>query len=278
MSKSIFRYAAAGSLTLVLLLGSCAAPSNISYFQDAAALNQMAVSEIEQFKLRPEDKINIIVNSANPMLENQFTLTSRGNVQQTFGASVPPVTSAGGSGSSNLPIAYTVDDQGTIKFPILGKISVAGKTRKEVAQYIEERLMARDLVEDPIVTVEYVNIGVNVLGEVNKAGRINVTKDHFTVLDAITGAGDLTINGKRENVMVCRQVDGVNQVYYLDLTNMQSLLQSPAYYLQQNDLVYVSPNSKRKREANSVGNTFTTPAIWISIASLLTTITALILK
>ena len=98
------------------------------------------------------------------------------------------------------------------------------------------------------------------------------------MLDAITGAGDLTINGKRENVMVCRQVDGVNQVYYLDLTNMQSLLQSPAYYLQQNDLVYVSPNSKRKREANSVGNTFTTPAIWISIASLLTTITALILK
>ena len=278
MSKSIFRYIAAGSLTLMLLLDSCAVPTNIAYFQDAAALNQMAISETEQFKLRPEDKINIIVNSANPMLENQFTLTTRGNVQQTLGASVPPVTTAGGSFSSSQPIAYTVDDQGTIKFPILGKISVAGKTRKEVAQYIEERLVARDLVKDPIVTVEYLNIGVNVLGEVNKAGRINVTKDHFTVLDAITSAGDLTINGKRENVMVCRQVDGVNQVYYLDLTNMQSLLQSPAYYLQQNDLVYVSPNSKRKREANSVGNTFTTPAIWISIASLLTTITALILK
>ena len=278
MSKSIFRYIAAGSLTLMLLLDSCAVPTNIAYFQDAAALNQMAISETEQFKLRPEDKINIIVNSANPMLENQFTLTSRGNVQQTLGASVPPVTTAGGSPSSSQPIAYTVDDQGTIKFPILGKISVAGKTRKEVAQYIEERLVARDLVKDPIVTVEYLNIGVNVLGEVNKAGRINVTKDHFTVLDAITSAGDLTINGKRDNVMVCRQVDGVNQVYYLDLTNMQSLLQSPAYYLQQNDLVYVSPNNKRKREAVSVGNTFTTPAIWISIASLLTTITALILK
>lgn len=265
-------------MTLILLLGSCAVPSNIAYFQDAAALNQMAVSETEAFKLRPEDKINIIVNSANPMLESQFTLTTRGSVQQTLGASVPPVTTAGGSFSSSQPIAYTVDDQGTIKFPILGKLSVAGKTRKEVAQYIEERLVARDLVKDPIVTVEYLNIGVNVLGEVNKAGRINVTKDHFTVLDAITSAGDLTINGKRDNVMVCRQVDGVNQVYYLDLTNMQSLLQSPAYYLQQNDLVYVSPNNKRKREAVSVGNTFTTPAIWISIASLLTTITALILK
>lgn len=265
-------------MALSLLLGSCAVPSDITYFQDAAALNQMAVGETEPFKLRPEDKINIIVNSANPMLENQFTLTTRGNVQQTLGASVAPVTTAGGSPSSSQPIAYTVDDQGTINFPILGKLTVAGKTRKEVAQYIEERLVARDLVKDPIVTVEYLNIGVNVLGEVNKAGRINVTKDHFTVIDAITSAGDLTINGKRDNVMVCRQVDGVNQVYYLDLTNMQSLLQSPAYYLQQNDLVYVSPNNKRKREAVSVGNTFTTPAIWISIASLLTTITALILK
>ena len=145
MSKSIFRYIAAGSLTLMLLLGSCAVPTNIAYFQDAAALNQMAISETEQFKLRPEDKINIIVNSANPMLENQFTLTTRGNVQQTLGASVPPVTSAGGSGSSNLPIAYTVDDQGTIKFPILGKISVAGKTRKEVAHRTFLRFPPHDL-------------------------------------------------------------------------------------------------------------------------------------
>lgn len=112
----------------------------------------------------------------------------------------------------------------------------------------------------------------------NKAGHIDINKDHFTIVDALSRAGDLTINGNRRNVLVTRQVDGQNQVYTLDLTNMQSLLQSPAYYLQQNDLVYVSPTNKRKREANATGNTFNTPAIWISIASLLTTITALILK
>ena len=277
MTKKTFRRATLCGFVTLLLAG-CHVPQNISYFQDAAALNNMAVSGVDQFKLRPEDKINIVVNCQNPMLEQQFTLTTRGNVAQTLGAAVAPVTASGGSYGSNQPIAYTVDSQGTIDFPVLGRLSVAGKTRKEVAQYIQERLVARNLVEDPIVTVEYLNIGINVLGEVNKAGRINVTKDHFTILDAIAGAGDLTINGRRENVMVCRQVDGVNQVYYVDLTNMQSLLLSPAYYLQQNDLVYVSPNNKRKREAVSVGNTFATPAIWISIASLLTTIAALLIK
>ena len=116
------------------------------------------------------------------------------------------------------------------------------------------------------------------LGEVNHAGIIPVTKDHFTILDALSGAGDLTINGDRTRVMVTRQVDGVNQVYFVDLTQMQSLLQSPAFYLQQNDLVYVTPNDKRKREAQSVGNTFNTPAVWISLASLATTIAALLIR
>ena len=139
-------------------------------------------------------------------------------------------------------------------------------------------MIARELVSDPIVTVEYVNMGVNVMGEVNKAGRIDIDKDHFTLLDALAKAGDLTITGQRKDVLVTRQVDGMNHVYHVDLTNMQTLLNSPAYYLQQNDLVYVSPNDKRKRESKAMGNTFNTPAVWISIASLLTTITALIIK
>ena len=121
-------------------------------------------------------------------------------------------------------------------------------------------------------------MGVNVLGEVSHPGRIDITKDHFTIVDALSYAGDMTINGNRCNILVARQVDGANQVYTLDMTNMQQVLNSPAYYLQQNDLVYVSPNNKRKREANATGNTFNSPSIWISIASLLTTITALILK
>lgn len=258
-------------------LVSCSTPKDVTYFQDAKFLDGMAVQAEQQLRLRPEDKINIVVNSSNPMLEQQFTLTTM-NTNYVLGSSVTPKTTVGNTNGNGQMVAYTVDEQGTIEFPVLGKISVGGKTRKEVAQYIQDRLIARELVNDPIVTVEYVNMGVNVLGEVNKAGHIDINRDHFTIMDALSYAGDLTINGNRRNILVTRQVDGQNQVYTLDLTNMQSLLNSPAYYLQQNDLVYVSPNDKRKREANATGNTFNTPAIWISIASLLTTITALIIK
>lgn len=259
-------------------ISSCSTPKDITYFQDSSLLNGMAVQAEQQLRLRPEDKINIVVNSSNPMLENQFTLTAT-NSNNVLGASVQPkIAAVKNTSSYTQMVAYTVDEQGTIDFPILGKISVGGKTRKEVAQYIQDRLIARELVSDPIVTVEYVNMGVNVLGEVNKAGHIDIMKDHFTIVDALSYAGDLTINGNRRDVMVTRQVDGENQVYRLDLTNMQTTLNSPAYYLQQNDLVYVSPNNKRKREANATGNTFNNPSIWISIASLLTTITALIIK
>lgn len=262
---------------MLLELVGCATPTNVAYFQDAEALNGMWMQAEQQFRLRPEDKINIVVSSSNPLLEQQFTLTTNSRVSNTLGSSVTPQTTAGRSSSQSQLIAYTVDEQGTIEFPILGKISVAGKTRKEVASYIQARLISRKLVSDPIVTVEYVNLGVNVLGEVNKAGHIDITKDHLTVADAIAYAGDLTINGNRENVMVRRQVDGENQIYYIDLTRMQSMLESPAYYLQQNDLIYVSPNDKRMRESQSYGNTFNNPSVWISIVSLLTTIAALIL-
>lgn len=265
------------AIAAALWLSACSTPKDITYFQDAEALNGMALQAEQQFRLRPEDKINIVVNSSNPMLEQQFTLTTP-NSNYTLGATVKPKTTNSNNGSYSQTIAYTVDEQGTIDFPVLGKISVGGKTRKEVAQYIQDRLMARELVSDPIVTVEYVNMGVNVLGEVSKPGHIDINKDYFTIVDALSHAGDMTINGNRKNVMVTRQVDGANQVYTVDMTNMQQVLNSPVYYLQQNDLVYVSPNNKRKREANATGNTFNTPAIWISIASLLTTITALIIK
>lgn len=258
------------------LLNSCSSPQNVAYFQDAEALHGMAVQMEQQFTLRPEDKINIIVNSSNPMLEQQFSLTTSSNTNYTLGASVTPKTTAGKSNTIGQMIAYTVDEQGTINFPILGKITVGGKTRQQVAEYIQERLIARELVDDPIVTVEYVNLGVNVLGEVSHPGHIDIMKDHFTIVDALSYAGDLTINGRRDNVMVSRQVDGVNQVYTIDMTNMQTMLLSPAYYLQQNDLVYVSPNNKRMRESQATGNTFNTPGFWMSLTSLAVTLVTMI--
>lgn len=262
-----------------LLFTACSSPTNIAYFQDAQLIQGMMVQDRQTFRLQPGDKINIVVNSSDPMLSSQFTLVSAAQ-RGTLGASVKPITNAGSSaasGSSQV-IAYTVDDQGDIRFPVLGKVSVLGKSREEVADFIAKRLIERELVKDPVVTVEYVNMGVNVLGEVNKPGHIDITKDYFTLLDAIAYAGDLTVNGERENVMVMRRVDGEDRTYYVNLLSKKDVLESPAFYLQQNDWIYVSPNSKRKRDSNASGNTLSSPTFWISVASLLTTITALLAK
>ena len=268
----------ASLIVLVGWLSCCRTPKNVAYFQNAEAIRGMTLQNEQPFRLRPKDKINIVVSSTDPMLVNQFNLTSVSQNFKALGTTLAPETSVGGSPSGSAILAYTVDEQGDIDFPVLGKLAIQGKTRQEVAAYIRARLIARELVLDPIVTVEYVNLAVNVLGEVNHPGRINAQKDYFTILDAIAAAGDLTINGQRENVMVMREVDGEDQTYVINLCDRQDMLTSPAYYLQQNDVVYVTPNPKRRREANSTGNTFNQPSVWISIASLLTTITALLLR
>lgn len=267
-------------VSLICLLGSCAVPKNVAYFQNAEAIQGMVLQDEQPLRLRPKDKINIIVSSADPMLVSQFNLTAATSSMRSLGSTTTPRTTAGSTSGSTTAqlLAYTVDEQGDINFPVLGKVAVGGKTRQEVAEYIRLRLINRDLVRDPLVTVEYVNLSVNILGEVNRPGRIEITKDYFTIVDAIAQAGDLTINGQRENVMVHREVDGEDQTYIINLCDRQEMLNSPAYYLQQNDVVYVTPNPKKQRESRTSGNTFNQPSIWISIASLLTTITALLLR
>lgn len=266
-------------ILLIVLLSACSTPTKIAYFQDASPDKVIKLQSEQMFRLRPEDKINIVVNSKDPSLESLFTLTAGGQ-RNTLGASSQPRTIAGKntSGSSYQTIAYTVDSEGYIDFPVLGKIKAAGMTRQELAAYIKNTLIEASLVNDPIVTVEYVNISVSVLGEVKSPGRMEITKDHFTIIDAISQAGDLTINGERENIIVMRTEGDNQKTYMVDLCSAKSLAESPAFYLQQNDVVYVAPNKKRMREATVSGNTVLTPSFWISIASLLTTITALIIR
>ena len=276
--KSFSSYITLALLLVVSLLSSCSAPENIAYFQDASELQGIYGQERQLLRLRPEDKINIIVNSSDPLLSSQFTLMASGRT--TLGSSVNPETIAGNrsNSSSGQVIAYTVDEQGDITFPILGKISVIGKTRTEVADYISTRLRERELVSDAVVTVEYVNMGVNVLGEVSHPGHIDITKDHFTLLDALAAAGDLSINGDRERVQVLRTIDGEEFTYEVNLCSKADLVYSPAYYLQQNDVVYVVPNPKRQRESQTNGNTLLTPSFWMTAASFLITLITFITK
>lgn len=268
------------TVSLVLWLAGCTAPKNVAYFQNAERIRGMSLQTEQPLRLRPKDKINIVVNTFDPLLVGQFNLTAATNSLRSLGTTESPLLTMGNNGGSSTAqiLAYTVDEQGDIVFPVLGKVAVAGKTRQEVATYLHDRLIARELVKDPIVTVEYVNLGINVLGEVNRPGRIDIQKDYFTIIDAISEAGDLTINGQRDNVKVMREVDGEDQTFVINLCDRQAMLSSPAYYLQQNDVVYVAPNSKRRRESRSTGNTFSQPSFWISLASLLTTLGALIIK
>ena len=171
---------------------------------------------------------------------------------------------------------YTVDADGNIDFPVLGKIHVAGMKREEIASHIKNELVTKNLVKDPVVTVEFMNLCISVLGEVNNPGRFNIDRDRITILDAISMAGDLTIYGNRYKVMVMRQEGDIQRVYGVNLTSGEHIYTSPVYYLQQNDVVYVEPNDVKARQSTVNGNNIRSTSFWISLASLLTSIGILI--
>lgn len=254
-------------LIATILLSSCTTTKSINYFQDLEPGVSEQVLNPMQIKIKPEDKISIIVNSKDPQLANLFNLPL---VANRVGQLV---------NSSNLQISgYTVDSLGCIDFPVLGKIHIAGMNREGISQTIKEQLISKSLVKDPIVTVEFMNLVVAVMGEVNRPGRFNIDHDKITLLDAISLAGDLTIYGKRENILVLRQENGKQVSYKVNLCSGYDLYASPVFYLQQNDVVYVEPNDTRARQSTINGNNIRSTSFWISIASLLTSVAVLIFK
>lgn len=253
-----------------VLLTGCGTPKNITYFQNEESIVQMA--QANPIKLKADDKLSIVVKSKDPAVSDLFNL---GIYTSRYGTNGSQVISGNQiksfrPGSNDGVSYYTVDPQGCIDFPVLGSLKVAGMTRSELSGFIKGELMGRELVKDPTVTVEFVNTGINVMGEVMTPGRYDINRDHLTVLDALSLAGDLTINGRRENVKVLREENGQTKVYTLDLTDLNKLVKSPAYSLQQNDVVYVEPNDFRKRQTTVNGNNALSTGFWISVASLIT--------
>ena len=245
-----------------MLLASCAAPKQVAYFQDVSGKDTL-ISNIglQPLKVQPGEKLMIVVHSSVPELAATFNLPvvgyrlGAGNTNQNYS-------------STYATMSYTVSPEGNIDFPVLGEIKVAGMTRDEVAEHIKNRLVNENHCKDAIVNVELSNAYVNVMGEVNRPGRYELTQDNVTILDILSQASDLSVLGQRQNVMVSRRTSDGTQVYNLDLTNMQQLLSSPAYMMQQGDLVYVEPNEVRKRQATVNGNNLLSTSFWISVASL----------
>ncbi len=255
---------------VAVILGSCATPRDINYFQDVMVGQNELVLQNTKIVVMPEDRISIVVNSRDPQLADLFNLPIISHrVGYTQGSSL----------STNQQIAtYTVDADGCIDFPVLGKIKVSGRNRQEIAEGIKNTLMERNLVNDPVVTVDFANMFVNVMGEVNNPGRYTFDRDHITLLDALSMAGDMTIYGVRTDVLVIREYGGVQSVYAVDLTSDYDLLQSPVYYLQQKDVVYVKANNTRARQSTVNGNNGRSASLWVSIASVLVSIAVIIFK
>lgn len=254
---------------VALLFSSCATP-NVSYFSDLGDNQSIDMMQDLDIRLRPEDKISIVVKSMDPKLSDLFNLPI---IAHRVGYSQESTLN-----QSQQVSVYTIDSKGEIDFPVLGKIKVAGSKREHVAQVIKDQLVDKNLIKDPVVTVEYANLCFNVLGEVNKPGRYTFDRDHLTILDALSKAGDLTIQGRRENVFVMREEGNQRKTYRVNLLNGRELLSSPAYYLQQNDVVYVEPNDYRARQTTVNGNNVLSAPFWISVASLLTSVAVLIVK
>lgn len=262
---------------LAAMVASCSAPKNLAYFQDVTeTIVPVSASEV---RVAPHDKLSIIVKSKDPALSSLFNLTV---ASDRLGLDVP----SSGTGSTLRSFSstsegistYTVTPEGTIDFPVLGKLKIEGMTRSELAGFIKGELMGKELVKDPVVTVEFLNTGFSVMGEVNAAGRYDINKDQLNILEALSLAGDLTIQGQRENVAVVRtEKDGVH-TYRVDLTNFVELTKSPAYYIKQGDVIYVEPNGVRKRQATVNGNNVLSASFWVSVASLLTSVAVLIFK
>jgi len=255
------------------MLASCKAPENVEYFQDMYDNSSVQLAKQEMITIHPLDQISIIVNCRDPQIASMFNkpyYTHNIGATQTVTAS----NNVSSNASQNLS-GYTVDTDGCIDFPILGKIQVAGKRREEVASDIKAKLIASNQIKDPVVTVEYMNLGVSVLGDVNRPGRYKIDRDRFTIFDAISLAGDLTIDGERTNVRVIRNNGDVDNVYELDFTRSDRIYNSPGYFIHQGDVIYVSPTDKRKRQSTVNGNTVRSSSFWVSLASLAVSVAVL---
>lgn len=253
---------------VAFVLCGCHSAEKVIYFQDIASGETLPTRVIEAMKLQPGDKVSILVSSAaTPDIAVRYNLVLAQNYVGT---------SSGRSSSQNQVAVYTIDENGDVDIPSLGRTRIAGLTRSEVAQKVQS-IFRNGILNDAVVTVSAYDQYVTVLGEVAHPGRVNITKDNMTLLDAIGAAGDLTIQGRRDRVLVMRQEGNETQSYYVDLRS-KDVFNSPVFNLRQNDYIYVEPNQVRISQSTYNENSFRQVSTWVSITSLLMSLGILIFR
>lgn len=233
MIKLIKNYCFA--IVAILYLCSCSHYKDIPYFQNAAAVDLSQSAYLYDLIIQPQDQLNIFVSSSNEELAASFNLRERTGLR--------PEKKLGSENNQDGFYRYLVDVEGNIDFPLAGKIHVAGLTIEQVSAAVKEAL--KPYFKDDkyfMVNTYMMNYSVSVLGEVKSPGTFDVTRNKMTVLEALAKAGDMTIYGKRDNLKILRELpDGTYEIHELDMRDA-SILNSPYYYLQQRDIVYVEPN------------------------------------
>lgn len=252
---------------LLFLMMSCNTSKNIVYLQDVTTNSPENIDPEQTIKIQPKDMMSIIVSSKDPELASMFNL---------------PVVSyqAGGENvntSNQRLLGYVVDNNGDINFPILGKIHAAGLSRWQLQEKIKNELKERNLLKEMMVTVEFMNFKVSILGEVKQPGTYSIEGDKVSILEALAMAKDLTIYGMRDEVYVIREQNNERHTYKLDLRS-EKIFESPAYYLKQNDIVYVQPNKVRAGQSTLNQNSIKSVSLWISIISLLSSVGLLVVN
>lgn len=241
-------------LASFIILASCASKKDVVYFQNAGTFETIVDKNTFTPKFKVDDLVSIHISTLDPEASAPFNLF-RGATE---------------GGITAQQVDYLIDDNGEIDFPVIGKIKIAGLSPEETRVLLRDRLS--EYLKDPIINIRLQNFTITVLGEVKIPGTYTVNGEKITILEALGLAGDLTIKGQRENIMVIRDFDGTKVYTRIDLTNKEAL-SSPVYYLTQNDVVYVEPNQSAIT-SSSLDNRAT---IAISIASILITSTVILI-
>lgn len=242
MNRTLFNRSSVGHFNVLMIIGilflaSCSDTKNLQkmiYFKDVPEGQIKALVPIKEAIIQSTDLLSITVSSLNPEATAIFNAPNEST----------PVT-AGATGGNTLTVGYLVDMNGDITYPVLGKIHVEGMTKAQLNEFITSQMNEKKLLIDPIVTIRHLNYRVSVLGEVLRPGVFTIPNEKVSIMEALSLAGDMTIYGKKENVVLVREDGkGGKTIKRLNL-NTSEILSSPYYYLQSNDVIYVEPSKDR---------------------------------
>lgn len=266
MRKFLF---ATFALTLILFQSSCVSTKKIKYFQGADSLYAQAqvIQQMYEMRIKPADQIYVRIHCDEPELLEIFSNEVTLGMGQRQTSTASSINSSLGS-----VYGYTVTNDGNVILPALGEIYVAGLTTEECARAIEKRIIERNLIQKPEVTVKFLNARVTIIGAVHAPKVVSLTSERNTVLDVLAQSGDLDDTGLPKKIKLFRENNGERMMYDLDLTDV-SIFESPAYYLQQNDLIYVEFNKSKNIKKSSF---YTFLGAGSSILALVSSIVALV--